>query len=88
MEIHKVKINNKNVFVSQSGDSFKVIKPYKNEDGSWNWFNLLTGGSWMNLIMIAVIIFVILGLLNEYTTNIRILQSQLQVCQQFNHILY
>jgi len=34
----------------------RVIHPYRNDDGSFNWFNLLTGGSWWNLAKILIIV--------------------------------
>jgi hypothetical protein len=70
MKVHKIKIDSKPVFISQRGDSFKVIKPWKNEDGSFNWFNMLTGGSWANLIIITIIVMISVGLIFEYTNNI------------------
>ena len=80
MEIHKLRIGTKDVFVSQRKDNFKVVYPLKNEDGSWNWFNILTGGSWINLILVAMVVVIVLGLLNEYSTNIKILQEQVKYC--------
>ncbi len=88
MKTHTIIIDNKKVFVSQSKNSFKVIKPWRNEDGSINWFNALTGGSWWNLILVGFIVFVILGLLNEYNANINMLMDcfrvpgQLEVCKE------
>jgi len=82
MEIHNVEIDNKKVFISQRGDNFKVVKPLKNEDGSWNWFNICTGGSWMNILIVGVVVIVVLGLLNEYSTNIKMLQEAANMCQQ------
>jgi len=80
MKIHKITIDSKDVFISQREDNFKVVKPFRNEDGSINWFNLLTGGSWTNLIIVGIIIAVVLGTLSEYTSNIKILQEQLANC--------
>ena len=52
-----------------------VIHPYKNDDGSINGFNLLTGGSWANFTMWIVITLIIVGVLFEYTSNINTLIS-------------
>jgi len=87
MKIHKIKIKDKDVFVSQRGDTFKVVKPIKNEDGSWNWFNLLTGGSWWNVAIVAVVVVVVLGLLNEYSTNMRALQQASEMCKPIQLLL-
>lgn len=80
MKIHKIQIDSKDVFISQRDSSFKVVKPWKKEDGSWNWFNILTGGSWWNLGLVAFAVVIILGLLNEYSTNIGILQETAKRC--------
>jgi len=79
--IHKINLEDKYVFVSYNDalESFKVVKPWKNEDGTLNWFNILTGGSWRNLIITAFIILVILGTLNEYSTNIQTLLDCFEV---------
>ena len=81
MKTHKLIIDDKDVFVSQRGDVFKVVKPIKNDDGSINWFNLIVGGSWWNLGVVIFVIIIILGLLQEYSTNIKILQEQIKLCQ-------
>lgn len=39
---------------------YRLIYPIKNSDGSWNWFNILTGGSWGNLIATSLVIAAIL----------------------------
>ena len=88
MKIHKVEIDNKEVFISQRGESFKVIKPFKNSDGTINWFNVLTGGSWGNLIMVGIVILILIGLLNEYSSNLNLLldcfrvPGRLQICME------
>ena len=86
MKIHKIQIDNKDVFISQRDDSFKVVKPMRNEDGSVNWFNLLTGGSWWNIIIVAIVVVLILGLLYEYSLNVNLLLECLRTnsiaCQE------
>ena len=52
---------------------WSVIHPYKNEDGSINWFNLITGGSWANFFMWIFITLIIVGVIIEYTNNINYL---------------
>lgn len=63
-------IEGKRVHLRRTKDSFRVVKPYKNEDGSFNWFNFLTGGSWTNLIATTIFVIVFLGLLFEYSKNL------------------
>lgn len=67
---------------------WKVVHPIKNEDGTINWFNLLTGGSWWNWIFIAIIVVVLLGVLYEYNNNIQhfldcfTTPQQLEICKE------
>lgn len=87
MRTHKIELDSREVFISQRGDLFKVIKPFKNEDGSLNWFNILTGGSWINLMVTVVIVIMILGLLNEYSTNINLLKDCFRVPGMLNQCI-
>ena len=81
LKLHKIKLDSHDVFISQRGrtSNFRIVKPYTNEDGSINWFNLLTGGSWWNLVITAVIVIVVLGVLYEYSFNIQTLLDCFQV---------
>jgi len=49
-----------------------IVYPWKNEDGSWNWFNILTGGSWAKVIVFIIIILIILGCILEYRTAVNV----------------
>jgi hypothetical protein len=77
-----------NVFLKKDGKNYRVVHPFKNEDGSWNWFNFFTGGSWKNIIIVAVIVIIILGLLYEYSNNLQTLldcfkdQINLEICKK------
>jgi formylmethanofuran dehydrogenase subunit D len=64
--------NGDKIEVRKSGGSYKVVKPIVNKDGSWNWFNLLTGGSWANIIILAIIIGVIILCFTHYAEAIRV----------------
>ncbi len=68
------------VYLKKEGKNYRVVHPIKNDDGSINWFNLLTGGSWMNIIILGVVVGIILGVLLEYSTNVKVLQDQLATC--------
>jgi len=52
------KIDN-GVFLRKDKLGYRLVYPYKNEDGSWNKFNLWTGGSWGNFIQVILIILLI-----------------------------
>ena len=49
---------------------YKIIYPWKNEDGSINWFNLCTGGSWYNLMKVSLIVLLILGMVWSYKHDV------------------
>ncbi len=68
------------VYLKKQGNNYRVVHPIKNEDGSWNWFNLFTGGSWFNVLVVGVVVLIILGVLLEYSVNIKVLQDQLATC--------
>ena len=48
------------LYVKKSFDGYRVVHPIKNDDGTWNWFNLFTGGScwnWVKVILVMALIF-------------------------------
>lgn len=79
-KIKRIIVDNVEVCLKKTGDSFRIVYPIKNTDGSINWKNLIAGGNWRNLGMVAIIITIILGALNEYSTNIKILQETVNLC--------
>lgn len=74
-KLDKVFLKGENVYLRKGKIGWRVVHPIKNEDGSTNWFNLLTGGSWWNVFFVAVIVFLICFVIWEYTHNINILLS-------------
>lgn len=46
------------IYLSKDFFGWKVVHPIKNEDGSYNWFNILIG-SWWNLIGVLFILFLL-----------------------------
>ena len=64
--------SNEKVYLRKSFDGWRVVHPIKNEDGSYNWFNILTGGSWWRIIFTAIIVLIILGVFYEYSSNLRL----------------
>lgn len=87
-KINKISIEGETIHLKKGFMGWNVITPYKNEDGSINWFNLLTGGSWKRLIIMIFVVLVILGAIYEYTTNISTLVGcfdnpvALQICKE------
>ena len=56
---------------------YRIVHPIKNEDGSTNWFNLITGGSWGNVFKIMAIIFLLLFICWAYKNDV---QSLVECC--------
>jgi hypothetical protein len=54
------------VFLKHSFDGWRVVYPFKNEDGTINWFNLCTGGSWWSILKTLFLLFIILGVSWSY----------------------
>lgn len=76
------------VYLRKDKLGYHVVHPVKNKDGSMNWFNFLTGGSWWNLVIIIFIVATILGMLYEYSTMVNMFLNcfsgpiQLEICKQ------
>lgn len=51
--IYKVEINGKITYLKKGLFGYSVVHPIKNDDGSTNVFNLITGG-WKNLISVCI----------------------------------
>ncbi|MCH7851033.1 MAG: hypothetical protein IH845_05310 [Nanoarchaeota archaeon] len=58
------------VYLKNSYKGWGVVHPIKNEDGTWNWFNFWTGGSWWNVLVTVVIILLLLGVVMEFSNII------------------
>lgn len=49
----------------------RCVYPYKNDDGTWNKFNLLTGGSWGNLVFVTIVCLLLIGSVLAYKHDIK-----------------
>lgn len=76
--IREIEIDKEKIFLKRSFDGWRVIYPYKNLDGSYNWFNILTGGSYFKLLIIIIIILIICFFLFEYWRNLNYCTGLLQ----------
>ena len=56
--------------VKDSKFGYRVIYPYKHADGSINWFNLLTGGSWYKLLVTIIVVVLILCSVYAYKHDV------------------
>jgi len=72
MEFIKKEVNGNTIYLREKKGKYRVVYPIKNEDGSWNWKNMISGGDWWNLVWVTIFIVVALGCIFEYISNIRI----------------
>jgi hypothetical protein len=70
-KIDVVEIEGEKVYLRKSFLGWKVVYPIKIE-GKTNWKNLIAGGNWWNLLKIAVLVAMILIVVSEYSTAVRV----------------
>ena len=49
----------------------RIVFPFKNEDGSLNWFNITTGGAWGKLLTTFIIFLMIMASIYAYKNDVR-----------------
>jgi len=54
------------LYIKKSFSGYKVVYPIKNDNGSLNWFNILTGGSYWELLKTLLVFLVIILLCFSY----------------------
>lgn len=59
-DINKIEIDNNTIYLKKGFDGYKVVYPYKNENGAINWFNLFTSGSYWNILKVVLFVMAIL----------------------------
>ena len=59
------------LYIKESFDGPRVVYPIKNDDGSWNWFHILTGGSLWRLAKLILIVLLVLGMSWSYMRDTR-----------------
>lgn len=75
------------VNLRKSFDGWRVVHPIKNEDGTWNWFNIITGGSWWKLAVIIFIVLIVIGLAQEYIANLKFCANLMNYMNEQNLIV-
>jgi hypothetical protein len=71
--IKKVSVDSETINLKKSIlGNWKVVYPIKNEDGNWNFKHLITGNSWWNIIILVILIGIIYGCINEYSTAVNL----------------
>lgn len=79
-DIKEIKIEGETIYLKKSKIfGWNVIYPNK-INGKINWKNFIAGGSWIRLVYIILIILIILGCINEYTSTLRIANECLNNC--------
>ncbi len=67
MKTHiEVEEKGEKIFLRKSFFGWKVIFPIR-IDGKIVWRNMIAGGSWWNLVWVALIVLIILGITYEYS---------------------
>jgi hypothetical protein len=57
MEIKRIEIDNDKIALKKSFDGWRVVYPYKNEDGTLNWKNIIGNKwSWIKIILLLLLI--------------------------------
>ena len=86
--VHRIEIEGQEVFLKKGEKKIRVVYPIRDLDGKINWRNLIAGGSWWNLVFLAVIISLGIGLMWEYSTTVNMLLDcfqdpmKLQECKE------
>lgn len=60
------------LYVKKGFDGYRIIHPWKNEDGTINYKNLLCHGSYWNLLKLGFILFILLGLSYGYYHDVKV----------------
>ena len=67
---------------------YRMVYKVKNKDGSWNWFNLITGGSWANILKVLLIVLMVLCLTGAYLRDVRVYREIATVCTEQPYKFY
>jgi len=59
------------LYVKKSFDGYRIIYPFTNDDGTKNWFNILTGGNYWKLVKLLLIMLLIAGVTWSYMRDTR-----------------
>jgi len=72
-QIKKVIVDGREIFLKHDFLGYRVVHPYRNTDGSINWKNVISGGSWIKLAVTAVIVGILVGAIFEYYSHVTLL---------------
>ena len=74
-QFRKVLVDGDDVYLKKSLGYWGVVYPLKKDDGSWNWFNIITGGDLTKFFFMILMFILLLLAINEYSSNIKYCQS-------------
>ena len=82
--IHKIEIEGETIHLNKSKwFGWGVIFPLKNEDGTNNWHNILTGGSILKLTLVILLILLIFGAAMEYQSNMKTCNKAVSIVNHY-----
>ena len=58
----------------------RIIYPIKNDDGTTNWFNLITGGAWGKAISSMLVFLMVLAIVFSYKHDVSTYQTIATQC--------
>lgn len=83
-EIEKIR---EGLYVKKSFDGYRVVYPSKNEDGTLNWFNIITGGNYWKLIKTLLILLLIFAITWSYWHDVKSYREfQKNICDYLPNI--
>lgn len=68
------------IYLRKDWSGYRVIYPYKNEDKTWNFKNILIGGSWWNLVKTIIIVLLVLFMVWSYKHDIKAYEGIVEKC--------
>jgi len=69
--IKEVSIDNEVVYLKKDFLGWHTTNPIKNNDGTINWKNLISGGSWIKLCLVIAFVIIMIMAIVEYTESLR-----------------
>lgn len=73
------------VYLDKDKFGYKLVYPFKNEDGSLNWFNIAVGGNWYSLIKTIGFVLLIIFMSWSYAHDVKecreVMAAPCEACQ-------
>jgi hypothetical protein len=88
-EIKEVNITGDRIYLTKSKlFGYKVVYPIRNEDRTINWKNLISGGSWIKLGIVILIVLIILGCVYEYSHAVKVANDCLNTTNLYSNKVF